>query len=96
MVSTYYAAQKNLNENIVLPISCTPARKLLVAKYLVRGRVRQRCVGEVYELWEEVYDRIPQEHQNLWQRHAPRKYENSALKMQEFVFQRRKKSNTTI
>ena len=95
MVSTYYAAQKNLNENIVLPISCTPARKLLVAKYLVRGRVRQRCVGEVYELWEEVYDRIPQEHQNLWRRHA-RKYENSALKMQEFVFQRRKKSNTTI
>ena len=50
VVSTYYAAQKNLNENIVLPISCTPARKLLVAKYLVRGRVRQRCVGEVYEL----------------------------------------------
>ena len=48
VVSTYYVAQKNLSENIVFCISCSRARMLLVAKYLVREGVRQRCVWEVY------------------------------------------------
>ena len=38
---------------------------------------------------ENCYDHIGQEHQNLWRRRGP-KYENSALKIQEIVFQGRK------